>query len=380
MATLEDLRKDIDKIDDELSDLYLKRMAICKEIGKEKAKTSTAVNAYGREKDIINRVTAKADDELKVYLKQLYQSIFFQSKTYQGKFAPSKSETSEKIREILASGEMKFPISATVACQGVNGAYSGIATDKLFEISDVTYFKTFDAVFNAVDKGLCEYGVLPIENSTAGSVSAVYDLMKKYSFYIVKSVRLRINHALLAKKGTTLKDIKTVYSHAQALAQCAQYLKKLGVKAVEVENTAVAARIVAESEDKSVAALASEECSSLNNLAVIERGVQDVSDNFTRFICISKTLKIFQGANKISVMTSLSNKPGSLNQMLTRFSTLGLNLTKLESRPMTNSAFEFMFYFDFDADVSEDSVLDLLAELDNSSDKFVFLGSYKEVI
>ena len=380
MASLEELRKGIDEIDDELSELYLKRMALCQEIGKEKARTSTAVNAYGREKEIINRVTAKADDELKVYLKQFYQSIFFQSKTYQGKFAPAKSETSEKIREILRSGEMKFPVSATVACQGVKGAYSGIATDKIFEISDITYFKTFDAVFNAVDKGLCEYGVLPIENSTAGSVSAVYDLMKKYSFYIVKSVRLRINHALLAKKGAKLQNIKTVYSHGQALSQCAQYLKNLGVKTVEVENTAVAAKIVAESDDDTIAALASEECSSLNGLTILEKGVQDASDNFTRFICISKDFKIFQGADKISVMTSLSNKPGSLNEMLTRFSMLGLNLTKLESRPIPNSPFEFMFYFDFDADVSEDRVLDLIAELDNNSDKFVFLGSYKEVI
>ncbi|MBO4323493.1 MAG: bifunctional chorismate mutase/prephenate dehydratase [Clostridia bacterium] len=380
MSRIEDLRKEIDAIDDELSALYIKRMGICKEIGKEKAETGTPVNAAAREKEIINRVTKNASDDVKVYLKRLYQDIFFQSKTYQSSFAPAKSPVSEGIREILKKGTEKFPVSATVACQGVAGAYSGIAADKLFEISDVTYFKTFDAVFNAVDKGLCEYGVLPIENSTAGSVSQVYDLMKKHSFYIVKSVRVQITHALLAKKGVKTEDIKTVYSHPQALSQCSEFLKKLGVKTVEVENTAVAAEMVAKGEDMTAAALCSEDCGEINDLAILERGVQNASNNFTRFICISKDLKVFDGADKISVMTSLSNKPGSLNKTLSRFATIGLNLTKLESRPIENSPFEFMFYFDFEGDIRSDSVLDLIAELDNSSDKFVFLGSYRETI
>ncbi|MBE5742433.1 MAG: bifunctional chorismate mutase/prephenate dehydratase [Clostridiales bacterium] len=380
MKTIDILRTEIDKIDDALADLYEKRMALCKEIGLNKANEGRAVNVTEREKQIVNRITQGRDDEMKRYLKLLYDTIFFQSKNYQGKFVKTKSQTVEKLREIIGEERKSFPISATVACQGVSGAYSGVAADKLFDISEVTYFKTFDAVFSAVDQGLCEYGVLPIENSNAGSVSQVYDLMKKHKFYIVKSVRVQISHALCAKKGVKVEEIKTVYSHSQALMQCAEHLKRLGVKTVEVENTAVAAKIVAESEDRSIGAICSDDCAEIYNLCALERAMQDSANNFTRFICISKDMKVFKGADKISVMTSLANKAGSLNKMLNRFATLGLNLTKLESRPIANSQFEFMFYFDFEGEIENENVLNLLGELDNSSDKFVFLGSYKEII
>ncbi len=378
--SLDELRKQIDEIDDKISDLYVKRMEICKQIGIEKANQGSSVNVAEREKAVINRITADKPDEMKRYLKLLYDTVFFQSKNYQGKFVKAKSDTVNALRDILRAERQSFPISATVACQGVNGAYSGEAAEKLFDISDVSYFKTFEGVFNAVDKGLCEYGVLPIENSNAGSVSQVYDLMRKYNFYIVKSVRVQISHALCAKKGVKLSEIKTVYSHGQALMQCAEHLKNLGVKTIEVENTAVAAKMVAESDDRSVGAICSDNCADIYNLCALERAMQDNGNNFTRFICISKNLKVFKGADKISVMTSLANKSGSLNKMLSRFSALGLNLTKLESRPIANSQFEFMFYFDFEGDIESDDVLNLLGELENSSDKFVFLGSYKETV
>ena len=378
--SLDELRKQIDEIDDKISDLYVKRMEICKQIGIEKANQGSSVNVADREKAVINRITADKPDEMKRYLKLLYETVFFQSKNYQGKFVKAKSDTVNALRDILRAERQSFPISATVACQGVNGAYSGEAAEKLFDISDVSYFKTFEGVFNAVDKGLCEYGVLPIENSNAGSVSQVYDLMRKYNFYIVKSVRVQISHALCSKKGVKLSEIKTVYSHGQALMQCAEHLKNLGVKTIEVENTAVAAKMVAESDDRSVGAICSDNCADIYNLCALERAMQDNGNNFTRFICISKNLKVFKGADKISVMTSLANKSGSLNKMLSRFSALGLNLTKLESRPIANSQFEFMFYFDFEGDIESDDVLNLLGELENSSDKFVFLGSYKETV
>ncbi|MBR2384809.1 MAG: chorismate mutase [Clostridia bacterium] len=378
--SLEELRKQIDEIDDKISDLYVKRMEVCKQIGIEKANLGSSVNVAEREKAVVNRITNGKSDDMKRYLKLLYDTIFFQSKNYQGNFVKSKSETANALRQILSSNRESFPVSATVACQGVNGAYSGEATEKLFDISDVTYFKTFEGVFNAVDKGLCEYGVLPIENSNAGSVSQVYDLMKKYNFYIVKSVRVQISHALCAKKGVKLSEIKTVYSHGQALMQCAEHLKNLGVETIEVENTAVAAKMVAESKDRTIGAICSDACAEIYNLCALERAMQDNGNNFTRFICISKNLKVFKGADKISVMTSLANKSGSLNKMLSRFSALGLNLTKLESRPIANSQFEFMFYFDFEGDIESEDVLNLLGELENSSDKFVFLGSYKETV
>ena len=374
---IKDLREQIDKIDDELSSLYVKRMKICKQIGELKAMKSSPVNVKERENQILVKVTKKADDELKGYVKHLYDNIFTQSKNYQSSFRKISSPTSDEIRKVLENRK-SFPICGAVACQGVEGAYSGIATKRLFEVADITYFKTFEGVFNAVEKGLCEYGVLPIENSTAGSVLSVYDLMKKHKFYIVKSIRVKINHCLAVKNPNA--KITKIYSHAQALSQCAEFIKSIGATPVEVENTAVAGQLVFNSEEENIGAICSEECAKLYNLTVVKNNIQDLNSNYTRFICISKELKIFKGADKISVMTALEHKVGSLNNLLSRFYTQGLNLTKLESRPIGSGDFEFMFYFDFVGDVESDGVLNLLAELELDSDKFVFLGSYKEEI
>ncbi len=376
---LDQLRIQIDSIDDQIASLYAKRLEISAEVGKEKAKVGAPLSVSTREKEIINRITKDKPEQVKIYLKQLYDLAFLQSKNHQAKHLGVTSKIVSEIENVLNKERKNFPVSATVACQGVQGAYSGIATEKLFEISDITYFNNFEAVFNAVDKGLCEYGVLPIENSNAGSVSQVYDLMKRHNFYIVKSIRLQICHALAVKKGKEDVKIKKVYSHEQALQQCVEYLKKLGVETVAVENTAIAGKMVAESNEDGVAAICSEECAKIFGLSVVEKGVQDNGNNFTRFICISKNLEIYKGADKISVMTSLENRSGSLNMMLSRFAVQGLNLTKLESRPVANSQFEFMFYFDFEGDIESDGVLNLLGELDNSSDRFVFMGSYKEI-
>ena len=379
MCNIDNIRERIDVIDDQFTQLFVERMELCKQIGEEKAKNNLPLNVYERERQILSRVSAPYKDEMKRYVKRLYESVFMQSKTYQTSALKLDSPITRKLDAIKNESGVDFPVSACVACQGVKGAYSGIAAQKIFEIPTVSYFKTFDAVFSAVESGLCEYGILPIENSTAGSVSQVYDLMKKHNFYIVKSVMTQITHVLAAKKGESISDIKKVYSHKQALDQCAEYLKAMKVECVEVENTAVAGKMVAGSEEKGVGVICSDECAEIYGLRVLDRGVQDSGNNYTRFICISKELKVFKGADKISIMTALSNKPGSLNNLLSQFSALGLNLTKLESRPIHNSRFEFLFYFDFEGDVFSQGVLNLLAQLDDSSDKFLFLGSYKEV-
>lgn len=377
---IEKLRQEIDKIDDQIAKLYSDRMDVALEIGKVKMQDKKAVSVPEREKQIINRVTSLVDDDKKVFLKQIFEQMFFQSKALQSRLSLSSSKIAEEIRECTNKLERDLPPSATVACQGIAGAYSGIATEKLFEISDITYFKNFDAVFNAVDKGLCEYGVLPIENSTAGSVSQVYDLMTKHNFYIVKSIKLQITHSLVAKLDADITKIKKVISHEQALNQCAEFLKKMGVEVVAVENTAVAAKMVSEGDDLTVAAICSEESAKAYGLQVLEKGVQDNGNNFTRFICISKNMQIFKGADKISVVTSLESRPGSLNKMLSRFAAQGLNLTKIESRPIPNCTFEFLFYFDFEGATDNEGVINLIAALKDSSDKFKFLGCYKEII
>ena len=377
---IDDYRKQIDDIDSQLVELYLKRMDIAKEIGRLKGVSGSSVNVPSREQEVISRLADMTDDsEMKAYIKQLYSTIFSTSKSYQSSVISMDNQLVKDIHDAL-SRDRHFPISATVACQGVDGAYSKVAADKLFDIPKVTYFKNFDAVFSAVDKGLCRYGVLPIENSNTGSISQVYDLMRKHSFYIVGSVRVHVKHTLASVKGATIGGIKKVYSHEQGLLQCDKYLKSLGVETVIVENTALAARMVAEAGDTSIAAICSPLASEIYSLSVLADDVQDNRDNYTRFICVSKHMQIFNHADKISIMLNASHTPGSLNKLLSRFSALGLNLTKLESRPVGNSHFEFMFYFDFEADIEDVRVVNLLAELDDGAGNFTFLGSYKEKI
>ncbi|MBD9196395.1 MAG: hypothetical protein EGQ09_04990 [Clostridiales bacterium] len=254
------------------------------------------------------------------------------------------------------------------------------ACDKLFKLPRTMFFASFEAVFAAIEKGLCRYGVLPLENSTAGSVNAIYDLMMKHDFRIVRSVRLKIDHNLLVKPGTRREDIKEIYSHPQAISQCEQYLQGFsGVKVIPCENTAMAAQRVSESEG-GCAALSSRACMKLYGLECLEASVQDTANNFTRFICISKNLEIYPGADRTSLMAVLSHEPGSLCRLLNRFYALGLNLNKLESRPMPDRNFEFMFYFDLETSVYSPEFLQLMGELPGLCEEFSYLGSYSEVI
>ena len=205
--------------------------------------------------------------------------------------------------------------------------------------------------------------------------------MQKHSFYIVRTIKLKVDHALLAKHGAALGGIKRIKSHPHALAQCAGFLKSQpGVEALPAPNTAVAAKELAESGDMETAVIASRSCAELYGLDVLEDRIQDVSYNYTRFICISKSMEIYPGANKISLMLSLPHRPGALNSIISKFAAIDVNLTKLESRPVPGMDFEFRFTFDFEAPPMDASVLSLISELsqDPSIEHFTFLGAYAE--
>ena len=233
-------------------------------------------------------------------------------------------------------------------------------------------------MFAAVEQGLCEYGILPIENSTYGTVNEVYDLMKNYRFHIVRSIKLKVDHSLLVLPGTELSDIKEIFSHEQAIGQCSEFLKAHPeIKVTVCGNTAAAAKLLRESGRH--ASISSANCANLYGLKKLDTRVQNTDGNFTRFICISKKAMIFPGADRISLMLSLPHRPGALYSLISKFSVLGLNLTKLESRPIAGSDFEFMFYFDIEASVYSPAVLALLDELSRGPEQFVFLGSYSEV-
>lgn len=377
---LDEIRKDIDKIDEDIMKLFTKRMTLAKDVAEYKLAHDMAINNPKREAEILEEISALAEEGMERYARILFNTLFDVSKSYQGSLMTSSFPLRDKINYALENTPKTFPTQASVACQGVAGSYSQGAAERLFEFPKISYFNNFEAIFKAVESGLCQYGILPIENSSFGSVSQIYDLMKTSNFSIVKSAKLKISHKLVANPGTALGDVKEIYSHPQAIGQCSSFLKELkDVKITEFPNTAMAAKAVAQSGRADLAAISSKQCCDLYGLHVLEENVQLTDHNYTRFICISKNLDIYPGSNKISVMLSLPHKAMSLYHTLAKFSALGINMTKLESRPIPGSDFEFMFYFDMEASMYREDVVALLCQLDRAPETFVFLGAYSEI-
>ena len=378
---LKDLRTQIDAIDDELVRLFGARMEIAAQIADYKKANNMPILMPTREREKLQDVAKKAGPEMANYTRVLYSMLFELSRSYQAKRTDERSELYSRIADAIENTPNLFPQAPMVACQGVEGAYSQIACEKMFKNPFIMYFKNFEAVFNAIDQGLCQYGILPIENSTAGSVKKVYDLMIRHNFSIVRTFRLKVDHNLLVKPGTKLSDIKEIYSHEQALNQCSDFIQSLpGVTVVPVANTAIAAEMVASSGRTDVAAISSRNCAELYGLDNIAPSVQDKGNNRTRFICISRNLEVYPGADKTSIMMILNHKPGALYKVLARMYTLGINVTKLESRPLPDREFEFMFYFDLETSIYSEEFIQLMCELDELCEEFKYLGSYTEVV
>lgn len=367
-----ELKEKLLKNDQEMLELFTRRM----ELEKASSETRGIDDFRRRMLDFRSNAAPELADQAGVLyttLNELGRSCRRRGETTNGKF-------SEMLRNALANTEKLFPKNARVACCAQPGAYAQIAADKLFQLADITYVNDFNGVFQAVEKKLCRYGVLPIENSTSGTVDAVCDLMKDHNFYIVRSFRLRVHHVLLVNRGADPLAIKEIFSHEQAFKQCGKFLAgRPGVKHTTCTSTAQAAKIVAESGRVDVAAIASSECAEIYDLDIAANHIQDNDFNYTRFICISREPEIYPGANRVSIMAALPHRAGALYQLLGRFSVLGVNLTKLESRPIPGEEFEYMFYFDFDASLNDPAVLELLAELQHEDGKFVFLGNYQEL-
>ena len=376
-----ELRGEIDKIDDELLKLFCARMELSAQVADYKRERGLPIYVPAREREILQNVAQKAGTEFSDYARSLYSTIFELSRGYQARRNGKEITLFREITAAIENTPRLFPRSAMVACQGVEGAYSQLACEKIFPNPMILYFKNFEGVFSAIEKGMCRYGVLPIENSTAGSVNQVYDLMIQHNFSIVRTFRLKVDHNLLVNPGTKLEDIREIYSHQQAISQCAGFLAKLpNVNVMAVENTAVAAEMVASSGRKDVAALSSRSCAQLYGLENIAPSIQDKGNNRTRFICISKNLEIYPGADKTSIMMILPHKPGALYRVLARIYTLGINVTKLESRPLPDREFEFMFYFDLETSIYSEEFVQLMCELDDFCEEFKYLGSFSEVI
>ncbi len=377
--TLDEIRNEIDRTDDELLRAFCRRMELVAEVAKAKQAEGLPLRHHERERAILSRVAKEAGD-YSGYARILFSTLFDLSCSYQAQLTEEHGPLAGEIQAALGKSPALFPKDGVVACQGAEGAYSEQACERLLPNADILYFRRFENVFDAVDSGLCQYGILPIDNSSNGSVSAVYELMKSKHFHIIRSTRLCVHHQLLALPGVKLSDIREITSHEQAIGQCSNFLETLPqVTVTPAANTALAAKAVAESGRRDLAAIASPACAALYGLKPIADDIQNSQNNYTRFICITKELRIYQGANRISLMLSAPHRPGGLYELIAKFAALGLNLTKLESRPMVGRDFEFLFYFDLEASALSPEVLNLLDELSRSCEIFEFLGNYSDV-
>ena len=381
MQDLDVIRKRIDEIDTQITSLFLERMEAAADVAEYKRATGKPVFDRTRERDNVARASERVPANLASYAATIETVLMEASRESQYARLGTKSKASTHIELALGDQPAVFPSQAYVACQGVEGAYQQIACDRMFKRAQISYFDSFDGVFRAVEQGFCSFGVLPIENSTAGSVNHVYDLMLRHDFYIVRTCRLKIDHCLLVKPGTKLEDVRIVYSHQQAISQCADYLSRIpGVRVHVCENTAVASQMVAQSDRDDVAAISSRACAELYGLAIADQSIQDQQNNYTRFACIAKDLTIYPGADRTSLMAVVSNEPGSLYKVLARFYALGINLIKLESRPIPDRDFEFMFYFDVECPAAAPEFQTLMNTLSDVCEDLRYLGSYSEVV
>ena len=376
---LSEIRTKIDAVDDQLLKLFLERMALSEEVVRYKMEHHLPILNRQREREILAKVTENAGEQER-YAYHLFSTLFELSRSRQAELLNTPTRVAAQVKASLAASTAIFPQTGLVACQGVEGANQQVACDRLFPRGNLVYVKTFAAVVSAVESGLCKFGVLPIENSSNGSVRAVYQLLQEHNLSIVRSTRLCIRHELLVLPGTRMEDITEIYSHEQAIGQCSKFLNQLnGVRVIPCANTAVAAQMVAESKNPHAAAISSHACVALYGLECINNQIQDSDNNYTRFICVTKDPVIYAGGNRISLIISFENRPGALYELLAKLAALDINMTKLESCPVVGSDFEFIFFLELDASVQDPSVMAMLEEMERSCASFHFLGNYAEV-
>ena len=363
MKDLAQIRERIDHIDREISRLFLERMEASADVAEYKRATGKPIYDPIRERANIAAASDRVPAEYASYAAVLQSVLMDASREAQHKALDRTSDVAKAVQEALAASPAYFPEQATVVCQGVEGAYQQIACERMFRRPSISFVESFGNVMTAVEQGEADFGVLPIENSTAGSVNLVYDLLRRHECHIVRSCRLRVDHNLLVRPGTRLEDVRVVYSHEQAIRQCAEYIARIPDCRIHVcENTAKAAELVSKSDHNDVAAIASRSCAAIYGLEVADRTIQDSQSNYTRFVCLAKDLVIYPGADRLA-----------------RFYSLGINLLKLESRPIPNRDFEFMFYFDIDCQVAAPVFETLMNSLSDVCEEFRYLGSYSEV-
>ncbi len=365
---LDEIRKNIDDIDSQIIDLFAKRMECAKQVAEYKKSNSVGVLQSSREQQVIAKAVDKMDnEELKKFVPTLMNCLMEMSKDYQREFYDEQVKLELDIEE--------YAPNAKIGYFGAVGSNTQRATKEYFGRDNAESYSSFEDIFKAVSNGEIKYGVLPIENSSTGAITDVYDLLGKYELYIVGEKWLRIEHVLLSKKGGNVADIRKVYSHPQALLQCREWLKDCGIECEECASTATACQIVKDSDDNSIGAVADASNADIYDLAIIQKNIATCKDNFTRFVVVSK--KLIQGkSNKVSVHFVLKNNVGSLYNALKIFARYNVNMLMIESRPIRNNPQNYSFYVDLDGDCRQKNVLLALDNLEQNSTIFKLIGAY----
>ena len=369
MVSLEELRNQIDTLDGQLCTLFERRMDLCIQVADYKLQHNLPIFQGAREQAVLQKAAGRVHNPLyQTGAKRLMQCMMEESKALQrgrvGAHLP------------LPVKELKPGKRAGYA--GVEGAFAQQALAAYFgEDAPRVGCPAFEDVFCALEQGKIDYGVLPIENSTAGPVGEVYDLLNRYQFFIVGEICVDIEHCLAGLNGADMEQVKEVYSHPQAIEQCRAFFDAHpSIKPVPALNTAAAAKTVAQQSDPTKAAIASEQAARLYGLKVLAPSVQDERYNTTRFVVVSATPMRLPGANKNSVVFSLDDKAGTLYNLLHYFFEQGINLVKIESRPQRNSPWEYFLYVDFEGDLSSSGVQKALEGIRRDADYYRLLGSY----
>lgn len=374
MDELEILRQKINETDEMLVKLFIERMVLAAKVGEYKSEKNMKIYDPVREKDIIERFAngVKIDFDIK-YIEQFLENLMFLSRRLQKDIISRKQEVSE-IKNL--------DMNIAIGYQGVPGCYSyQVGLEYFGEEIETLSCHSFRDVFEALAKGKIQYGVLPIENSTSGSINDVYDLLREYEFYIVGEKCLRVEHNLLAVEGAEISDIREVYSHLQGLIQCSTFLSQYPKwKQIPYFDTAGSAEYVAKEGLKSKACIAGKKAASAYGLSVISRDIQDNRNNSTRFVIISKEKLDIKNADKISIVFSVPHRPGTLYGILRHFAEGNCNLMKIESRPLEDKAWEYFFYVDFNGNVNEEGIKGILADVEKECSYLRLLGNYRSEV
>lgn len=368
---LKELRSQINDIDEQILSLFQKRMEVCYKVAEYKIDNDLQVFHPDRENQIVERVRTGVPEDLADPAETLFTNLMDISKCKQfQRFFASAAPFDSK--PLVRAGKHRIAVPGTV------GSYSHAAASRFLPDSEPLFFESFGEVFAAVESGNAEFGVVPVVNSTAGTVSQTYELMNKYDFCICASTKVAANHCFAVRQDTDVSKVRRVYSHEQALMQCSDYLSAHGYSIRTYENTALAAAFVKDS-DEPYGAICSEICAKHLGLKIVDKKINNAETNFTKFILISKTPMIDEGANVISVSLRLPHQRSALYRLLTKFSVAGLNLTMIESRPIANTDFDVLFYLDFEGSIETPNVIKLIRELEAELKYFKYLGNYKEI-